>query len=530
MTFDPQRQETDPSGLQNPLLPATPLRIVTMVLLFATAGVLEARNLTSLSTLANADIWWHLRTGLWILQNHALPHAGLFSQSPNSPWIATSWTYDLKLAIFYKLFGLAAIPIFSISFKVGLAIVTFLLAGGRRGNFWAALIVSAIAQYILAAAPATPRCGSILFFGVELLLLLESRRCASLRLLFWLPPLFLVWANLDPYFVYGLALLLLFLAAVLVENVLHSGAPHPPLAPNPDAVNLAPTNLAMIAAASAIATIITPYFYRPWRVFFSTVFSAANPYLPDYRAPGFRQPQDYLLLLFVMSAFLALGMRRSRDPFLIALLAASAALSFHSQRDLWMVVLAASAVLGQNINRHDSVILSAGIAGRSSAITESKGPYFRHIFVAAALAIFIVGMSAAILIPHGPEALLAKVSQNYPVAAADYIREHRLPQPLFNAFEWGGFLTWYLPKYPVAIDGRIDLYGDDFIVACSRVMSVEARYTDFPAMANAATIILPPSAVMAQALSTLPAYKVAYSDTVATVLIRNTDGSAAFSR
>ena len=147
-----------------------------MVLLFATAGVLEARNLTSLSTLANADIWWHLRTGLWILQNHALPHAGLFSQSPDSPWIATSWTYDLKLAIFYKLFGLAAIPIFSISFKAGLAIVTFLLAGGRRGNFWAAVAVSAIAQYILAAVPATPLCCSVLLFGVELLLLLESRR------------------------------------------------------------------------------------------------------------------------------------------------------------------------------------------------------------------------------------------------------------------------------------------------------------------------------------------------------------------
>ena len=122
---------------------------------------------------------------------------------------------------------------------------------------------------------------------------------------------------------------------------------------------------------------------------------------------------------------------------------------------------------------------------------------------------------------HGTEALLAKAGQNYPVAAANYIREHRLPQPLFNAFEWGGFLTWYLPKYPVAIDGRIDLYGGDFIVGYSKVMNVEARYTDFPAMANAATIILPRSAVMAQALSTLPAYRLAYSDTVATVLTKN---------
>ena len=514
MTSDPQSQRTGSPSSQNTLLATGAPRIVAMSLLFAAAGVLEARHLTSLSALTNADIWWHLRTGLWILQNHALPHAGLFSQSPDLPWIAASWIYDVKLAIFYKLFGLAAIPIFSISFKVGLAIVTFLLAGGRRGNFWAALIVSAIAQYILAGVPATPRCGSVLLFGVELLLLLDSRHCASLRPLFWLPPLFLVWANLDPYFAYGLALLLLFLAAAAIEKALSSSPPHPAHTPKLAAMNLAPTSLAMIAAASAIATMITPYFYRPWSVFFSTVFSTANPYLPDYRAPGFRQPKDYLLLLFVMSAFLALGMRRSRDTFLIALLAASAALSFHSQRDLWMVVLAASAVLGQTLSAKNQI---------DSITPKPEDPYLRPIFIAAALAIFIVALAAAILIPHRPEALLAKAGQNYPVAAADYIREHRLPQPLFNAFEWGGFLTWYLPEYPVAIDGRIDLYGDDFIAECSKVMSVEARYTDFPAMANAATIILPRSAVMAQALSSLPAYKVAYGDDVATVLVRNTD-------
>ncbi|MGA9529719.1 MAG: hypothetical protein WBS24_16520 [Terriglobales bacterium] len=496
-------------------------RIATMALLFAAAGVFEARNLTSLSALANADIWWHLRTGLWILQNHGLPHTGIFSQSPDSAWIAASWAYDVKLAIFYKLLGLASIPVFSISFKVALAVITFLLAGGRRGNFWAAAAISAIGQYILAAVPPTPIYCSALFFGVELLLLLESRRSASGRPLFWLLLLFIAWANLDPYFVYGLALLILFLAAIAFGAVTYGRDHRESEIANSPQFSSTGKPMATVALC-ALATLFTPYLYRPWGVFFARAFSAANPYLSDYRAPGFRQPQDYLLLLFVMAAFVALGMRRSRDPFLIGLIAISAAMSFHSQRDLWLVVLSVSAVLGETMNPAgptESVI--ARETKRSAALSQSSNPNLRSLFIAAALALLIVALAAAILIPHPSEALLAKVGQNYPVAAANYIREHRLPQPLFNAFEWGGFLTWYLPEFPVAIDGRIDPYGDDFVVEYSKVISVEARYSDFPSMANAATIVLPRSSVMAQALSSLPAYKVAYSDNVATVLIRD---------
>jgi hypothetical protein len=121
-----------------------------------------------------------------------------------------------------------------------------------------------------------------------------------------------------------------------------------------------------------------------------------------------------------------------------------------------------------------------------------------------------------------PEALLAKAGESYPAAASNYIREHHLPQPLFNAFEWGGFLTWYLPEYPVAIDGRTDLYGDDFIIEYSKVMNAEVRYTDFPALANARTILLPKTAIIGEALSSVPVFKVAYSDDVAVVLTRDT--------
>jgi len=50
-------------------------RLILLTLLFSTAAVYEALHL---SALFSTDVWWHLRTGLWILQYHAIPRTGLF--------------------------------------------------------------------------------------------------------------------------------------------------------------------------------------------------------------------------------------------------------------------------------------------------------------------------------------------------------------------------------------------------------------------------------------------------------------------
>jgi hypothetical protein len=422
------------------------------------------------------------------------------ARGASTNWIAANWLFDLKLALYYKLLGLRAIPLFAIGAKAALAMVTFLLAGGRRGNFWAAVALSAIAQFILAGLPATPPYGSVLFFAVEVLLLLESRWRGNLRLLWWLPLLFLLWANTDVYFVYGLGLLGLYVAALGAGLLERSEASR-------RAFDFGKAGI--IAGLSVLATLVTPYFYRPYGIFFSTVFSPASGTLPNYLAPSFRRPEDYILLLLAMSAFLALGLRRSRDFFPIAFLSIAAGLSFHAQRDVWVVVLASLAVLGD--------MLTPQIRRRCEAGKLSWGNL--ELLASGGFTVVVVALAVVFVVPK-PGALLAKVAGSYPVAAADYIREHRLPPPMFNAMEWGGFLTWYLPEYPVAIDGRMDLYGDDFVVGYSKTMNAEVRYTDFPALAVARTIVLPRSAIMADALRSVPTFAVAYRDDVAVVLTR----------
>jgi len=482
------------------------LRIFALFVLLASAAMFEAIQLSSLSALSNSDIWWHMSSGLWILHHHALPQSAIFSQSSTLSWIASSWVYDLLLATGYKVLGLRSIPVVLICFKTSLGVVTFLLAGGLRGKFWPAVLLSAIAQYILGSVQPSPAYCSILFFAVELLLLWESRRTRSLRRLFWLPPLFLVWANVHIQFVDGVALLLLFIAALGFEQGLSSKsssetAPSLPLA-----------GVAKIAGVSLVATLVTPYFSRPYQVFFATTFNSANRYLMDFHAPGFRQPQDYALLLLAMSAFLVLGLRRSRDVFQIALLVACIVPAFYSERDSWLIVLAALAVIGEAIAGEGASELSLDVERRRRS----------EALLALSTSIAVLAMAIVLRIPRSYDVLMTRVGQRYPVAACDYIRQHRTPQPLFNAYDWGGFLTWYLPEYPVAIDGRADLYGEEIITSYSKAMNADIPYTAYPAMSGAQTILLPKNAIMAGALSSLPVFKVAYSDNLSVVLIRNT--------
>jgi hypothetical protein len=317
-------------------------------------------------------------------------------------------------------------------------------------------------------------------------------------MLFWLPGLFLLWANLDIQFVGGIGLLLLFLAVLVSKNYFFLGGHSP-----------AVRDVAKITGLSVACTLVTPYFYRGYGVFFGTTFSSANPYLPDFHAPGFRQPQDYVVLLLAMTAFLVLGLRRSRDLFAIALLAGCIAASFYSQRNIWLVTIAAVAVIGQARDRP------------TESETANRLQWKNQVAIAGAFCFAVLAMAAATLIPRSHSALMARISQSYPVSACDAIREQHLARPLFNAYEWGGFVTWYLPQYPVAIDGRSDLYGADVIAEYSKMMNADIPYTEYAAVSGAQTILLPKRAIMAGALSSLPIFKVVYSDGLAVVLKRS---------
>jgi hypothetical protein len=56
-------------------------------------------------------------------------------------------------------------------------------------------------------------------------------------------------------------------------------------------------------------------------------------------------------------------------------------------------------------------------------------------------------------------ALEQSVASHFPVGAVQYLSQHRIPGPMFNAYNFGGYLVWAtVPPYRVFIDGRGELF------------------------------------------------------------------------
>jgi hypothetical protein len=257
--------------------------------------------------------------------------------------------------------------------------------------------------------------------------------------------------------------------------------------------------------------VCNPYGYHLWGAAVRSVsLFAADPYIAEMHALRFRQPPDYVLLLLVMTAFFAIGRRHARDLYSILLLTLCSIVSFHLQRDAWVVTIAAVAVLSQSMD--------ATTPGESDSTELGSPSWLLRAAVLGALfaliAIFVTN------VPDGRDALLAKISEKLPVRASDYIRQHDLSKPLFNDYDWGSFLTWYLPDYPVAMDNRTDGYREDLTLAYFQLATGQVPLQDDPALGRAATILLPADSEMGKALSTLPSYKQVYLDVQAMVLVR----------
>jgi hypothetical protein len=211
-------------------------------------------------------------------------------------------------------------------------------------------------------------------------------------------------------------------------------------------------------------------------------------------------------MLLVMAGFLSLGRRRSLDVFSLLVLMAGTAIAFRLQRDGWLAVLPAIA------------IIPAGLLSSQPLFWMS----YKWSRIPAAALTAIAVIFATLFLPRNG-VLVDKIDQAYPVKACDYIRNNGLPQPLFNAYSWGSFLTWYLPQYPVAVDSRVELYGNRLLESYFSVVSGKERLETEGIVSPSGTLLLERQSAMARALTNLPVlearYKLVYSDDLASVFV-----------
>src|SRR5512147_2036761 len=232
---------------------------VRCVLLIALMYLIPAAQ--ALQPVDDPDLWWRLRTCQWIVEHHAAPMVDYFSAyGMGKPWIESSWLFELLVYAVHALFSLTGLVCFVVGLALLIAFVTHRMA--RRAGMPLVAEVALVAVAMGAIKPSmTPRpwLFSMLFFGVELLVIDQARRSGKSRPLWLLPPVFAIWANIHIQFVYGLAVLGLLLAeALMVKPLQRAGV-------EVDALALPPQRLLLVLLASVAATLVTPYHYQLYR-------------------------------------------------------------------------------------------------------------------------------------------------------------------------------------------------------------------------------------------------------------------------
>ncbi len=469
---------------------------------------------TQLAPMASAifdlDLWWHLRDGDAIVAQRAVPLHGVFSQFVSHPWAAYSWGFEVIVSRFYHWFGLVGLVGLRSGLEVAITFFLFVILRRASGSFWKAWALTVAGMWAMHHCMGLrPALTSILMFTMEVGLIVEARRRGNVGLLFLIPFLFLAWANLHVQFIYGLFVLgLLVTVCILRSNLPKSWSAS--LEPEQE---LPVSSLVAVAGLSVMATLMGPYTWHLYAVILNLVRSPAMyGMIVELQAMNFRATEHFIVLLIVAAAFFILGWQRSRDPFKLALLVACTLVAFRTQRDSWFVCIPALAIISdRKLATAEEVVISRGRAWAFAAATA----------LATALVFLLVAWDSKV----NNDSLQRALAGYFPVRACNFIRTTTLPGPIYNNLNWGGFIIWSLPGYPVAIDGRTDLYGDEVLSRFYRVEQGSPEWRSDPSLQATRLVLLDRRTQLAALLYHDPRYRVAYEDALAVVFWRNGQGT-----
>lgn len=457
------------------------------------------------AVVADPDIWWHLRTGQWILEHRALPRTDPFSTfGMGKPWAAYSWLFELIVLKLYEHFQLVGTLAFSASMVLAITVAMHHLIKRLQLDFTkiALLTITAMVSMSRLYAP-RPWLLTILFFVLEMDILIYARKTGKTRELLWLPLIFALWANIHVQFINGFVVL----GIAVFEVVLAHWWPQ---------LNnrLNATKLFLVSIACVLATFLNPYGWRIYKIAYELASQKGVLYkVQELQAMPFREAGDYGVLLLALAAVGALAWNRRVPVFETTLLTVATLLAFRSQRDLWMLVVAACAVLASEL----------------PGTEEQRRRLPRFALPIVGLAVVLVVFAGGVVLRVNNSRLHALLADTLPVRAVEVIKERHLGGPLYNNYDWGGFLIWDL-GYPVSIDGRAALHGDEQIDRSVATWSAEPSWASNPELSSAGLVIAPVKAPLAQILRMDSRFQLAYEDKVAAVFVARGSEAQAGSR
>lgn len=440
--------------------------------------------------IADPDFWWHLRTGQFIVENRTVPRREIFSFTRfGAEWIAHEWLSETIIYLIYRVGGL---PLLSLVFSgiITLAFaLTYIRCAGPPYFAGFALLLGA-----LATAPTwgvRPQMISLLWLSVYLFLLdkytTDSPSRQSLGYLFPLPLLMLLWVNLHSGYALGLAAIGIYLIAAIWEHMI-AGRPH---STGRSKTHPYVRGLAVALVSTFLVVLVNPNGARMYIYPFETLTSPTmQRYIQEWFSPDFHQIEWLPFALLLLTTLAAALVARASVPLAqILLLFFFGLAALRSARHVPLFALVAVPVLAAQ--------MTALFKWKPSLGTDSNRA--ARIINGALLALFGLAALGRIMAVLNNQARVERAK--FPTVAVDWIRANHPAPNLYNTYDWGGYLIWKLyPEYPVYIDGRADVYGDQFIEQFLEIYRAAAGWEERLERQGVRLVLVEPTAPLAQAL------------------------------
>ncbi|MFB3778863.1 MAG: hypothetical protein ACE141_14690 [Bryobacteraceae bacterium] len=473
--------------------------------------------------LRDGDTGWHIRTGEWILAHGSIPRQDLYSFTKGGqPWFAWEWLWDVAAAALHARWGLAAVVVASTLMLCLTAAIVYRIICARGVNPLIGFGVTVLACLVSSLHwLARPHLVSLLLIALFWLVLEKSAQ-GRLKLLFLLPVLTVLWANLHGGFLAGVGLIGVYAAAEVLAVVRGVGA---------TAALRRSLPYLTCAAACLLASLVNPYGYRlVWHIvryladpFYTQTIAEFMPIsFGDFGSLLF----EVMMIIGIVGAIGSLGRGRFSDFILVL---GWLHLALRSARHVPLFAMVSAPVIALTLEEWLTGLARAPVAGWlrgaasgfQSAIAElTNEPRIERFRLASVLGVlgiaYMVGSAAS-----PPKFHADFYSDEFPVEAADFLRRNRPQARVFSTDRWGGYLIYRTyPSGRVYIDGRSDFYGPAFVREYLDVLALKPGWQRRLAEHGVDTVVLPAGAPLADALAQEGGWESSYRDDVAVVFER----------
>jgi hypothetical protein len=397
----------------------------------------------------DTDTWWHIRSG-----EHTLTE-GMIYQDPFShtkggeDWINHSWGSQIVLYFAYEVAGDVGLALYTaVLATVGVALLYPVCAGNVYLRAFALALGAMTAAVFWTARP---QMFSFVFSALSIYLLF-SYKYRKIDRLWWFVPLMLVWGNLHAGFSIGFILLFGVVAGEIVANVFNRGGEY--------TISLTGIRkLLLIALVSVAVLVVNPYTFDMLLVPFQTVsIGALRRFIQEWNSPNFQESQTWPFLMLLFGVLGAVGASKRRLQWTeFFLLIGTAFLALTAGRNIALFAVVATPIFTFHI---ESILEERGWSFKpTTRVTRTQAR-----INAVLAAVIVLGVLAYIVSVLEPESVNEAQREFLPVQAAEFIESEQPAGPMFNSYNWGGYLMFALPDYPVYVDGRTDLYKNDFLL------------------------------------------------------------------